>query len=70
MAILDLISQVHLRIPRYRKKKYTQIQNNDPALHVGTKLRLTTLREEHRSGVFENRVLGRIFEPKREEETE
>jgi hypothetical protein len=26
-----------------------------------------TLREEHRLGVFENRVLGRIFGPKRDE---
>jgi hypothetical protein len=26
-----------------------------------------TLREEHTSTVFENRVLGRIFVPKREE---
>jgi hypothetical protein len=26
-----------------------------------------TLREEHKLRVFENRVLGRIFEPKREE---
>jgi hypothetical protein len=28
-----------------------------------------TLREEHRLGVFENRVLRRIFEPKRDEVT-
>jgi len=27
------------------------------------------LREEHRLGVFENRVLKRIFGPKRDEET-
>lgn len=56
-------------ILRYRKKNYNQIQNNDPALHVGTELRLTTLREENSSSVLENSVLGRIFEPKREEET-
>jgi len=30
---------------------------------------LLTLREEHRLGVFENRVLKRIFGPKRDEET-
>jgi hypothetical protein len=29
-----------------------------------------TLREERRLRVFENRVLGRIFEPKRDEVTE
>jgi hypothetical protein len=29
----------------------------------------TTLREEHRLGVFENRVLRRIFGPKRDEVT-
>jgi hypothetical protein len=28
-----------------------------------------TLREEHRLGVFENKVLRRIFGPKRDEET-
>jgi hypothetical protein len=28
-----------------------------------------TLREEHRLSVFENKVLGRIFEPKRDEVT-
>jgi hypothetical protein len=28
-----------------------------------------TLREEHKLRVFENRVLRRIFEPKRDEET-
>jgi hypothetical protein len=28
-----------------------------------------TLREEHRLRVFENRVLGRIFDPKRDEVT-
>jgi hypothetical protein len=28
-----------------------------------------TLREEHRLGVFENRVLRRIFGPKRDEVT-
>jgi hypothetical protein len=32
---------------------------------VGVKLGLT-LREEHRLRAFENRVLGRIFGPKRE----
>jgi hypothetical protein len=28
-----------------------------------------TLREEHKLGVFENRVLRRLFGPKRDEET-
>jgi hypothetical protein len=31
---------------------------------------LLTLREEHRLRVFENRVLRRIFEPKRDKVTE
>jgi hypothetical protein len=35
---------------------------------MGVKLDLT-LREEHRPGVFENRVLRRIFGPKRDEVT-
>jgi uncharacterized membrane protein len=33
---------------------------------MGAKLGLLTLREEHRLRVFENRVLRRIFGPKRE----
>jgi hypothetical protein len=34
---------------------------------MGVKLGLLTLREEQRLRVFENRVLRRIFEPKRDE---
>jgi hypothetical protein len=36
---------------------------------MGVKLGLLTLREEHRLGVFENRVLRRIFGPSRNEVT-
>jgi hypothetical protein len=36
---------------------------------MGEKLGLLTLREEHRLRVFENRMLGRISEPKRDEMT-
>jgi hypothetical protein len=36
---------------------------------MGVKLGLLTLREEHRLTVFENRVLRRIFGPKRDEVT-
>jgi hypothetical protein len=36
---------------------------------MGVKLGLLTLREEHRLRVFENRVLRRIFGPKRDEVT-
>jgi hypothetical protein len=36
---------------------------------VGVKLASLTLREEHRLRVFENRLLGRIFGPKRDGET-
>jgi hypothetical protein len=36
---------------------------------TGVKLGLLTLREEHRLRVFQNRVLRRIFAPKREEVT-
>jgi hypothetical protein len=32
-------------------------------------MRSKSLRDEHRLGVFENRVLRRIFEPKRDEVT-
>jgi hypothetical protein len=37
---------------------------------MNVKLGLPTLREEHRLRVFENRVLRRIFGPKRDEVTE
>jgi hypothetical protein len=36
---------------------------------MGVKLGLITLREEHRLREFENRVLRRIFGPKRDEVT-
>jgi hypothetical protein len=36
---------------------------------MGAKLGLLTLREEHRLGVFENRVQRRIFGAKRDEVT-
>jgi len=36
---------------------------------MGVKLGSLTLREERRLRVFENRVLGRIFGPKRDEVT-
>ena len=37
--------------------------------YMGVKLDLLTLREEHRLGVFENRVLRKISGPKRDEVT-
>jgi hypothetical protein len=39
-----------------------------PVLLYGSETRSLTLREEHRLRVFENRVLRRIFKPKREED--
>jgi hypothetical protein len=39
-----------------------------PAVLYGCEIWSLTLREEHRLRVFENRVLRRIFEPKREED--
>jgi hypothetical protein len=38
-----------------------------PVVLYGCETRSLTLREEHRLGVFENRVLRRIFGPKRGE---
>jgi hypothetical protein len=35
---------------------------------MGAKLGSITLREEHRVRIFENRVLRRIFVPKRDED--
>jgi hypothetical protein len=40
-----------------------------PVVLYGCETWSLTLKEEHRLGVFENRVLRRIFGPKRDEET-
>jgi hypothetical protein len=40
-----------------------------PVVLYGCETWFFTLREEHRLRVFENRVLRRIFRPKRDEET-
>jgi hypothetical protein len=40
-----------------------------PVLLYGSETWSLTLREEHTLGMFENRVLGRIFGPKRDEVT-
>jgi hypothetical protein len=40
-----------------------------PVVLYGCETSSLTLREEHRLRVFENRVLGRIFRPKRDEVT-
>jgi hypothetical protein len=40
-----------------------------PVVLYGCETWSLTLREEHRLGVFENGVLRRIFEPKRDEVT-
>jgi hypothetical protein len=40
-----------------------------PVVMYGRETRLLTLRKEHRLRVFENRVLRRIFVPKRDEVT-
>jgi hypothetical protein len=40
-----------------------------PVVFYGCETWSLTLREEHRLRVFENRVLGRIFLPKRDEVT-
>jgi hypothetical protein len=39
-----------------------------PVVLYGCDTWFLTLREEHRLGVFENRVMRRIFGPKREED--
>jgi hypothetical protein len=41
-----------------------------PVVLYGCKALFLKLREEHRLGVFGNRVLRRIFGPKRDEKTE
>jgi hypothetical protein len=40
-----------------------------PVVPYGCETWSVTLREKHRQGVFENRVLRRIFGPKRDEVT-
>ena len=56
---LDFIKRVNLKIKIYR----TIIL---PVVLYGYETWSLTLREEHRLGVFENRVLRRIFGPKRD----
>jgi hypothetical protein len=46
-----------------------QTENRCSFTHKGTFFSFLTLREEHRLRVFENRVLSRIFGPKRDEVT-
>jgi hypothetical protein len=48
----------HTRMPQYRIENMLAIREGS-----------STLREEHRLKVFENRVLKRIFGPKRDEVT-
>jgi len=48
------------------KSKRYQVINLSVVLH-GCETRSVTLREEYRLKIFENRVLRRIFGPKREE---
>jgi hypothetical protein len=50
---------------------YHSVQNvlSSRQLSKNVKIRHLTLREEHRLGLFENRVLRRIFGPKRDEVT-
>jgi hypothetical protein len=48
------------------KSKRYQVINLSVVLH-GYETRSVTLREEYRLKIFENRVLRRIFGPKREE---
>jgi hypothetical protein len=45
------------------------LKNMLPVVLYGFETWSLTLREEHRLRVFENRVLRRIFGPKRDEET-
>jgi hypothetical protein len=52
----------NLKIRRYRIIIF-------PVVMYGCKMRSLTLREVHRLRVFENRVLGRIIGPKRNEVT-
>jgi hypothetical protein len=56
---------VKLLITKYFKKK----SNEKPVVLYGCETWSLTLREEDRLRVFENRVLRRIFEPKRDEVT-
>jgi hypothetical protein len=53
----------NLKINTYRTIQIV----NSPVLFYGSETWPPTLREEHRLRVFENRVLSRIFGPKRDE---
>jgi hypothetical protein len=65
-SVQNLLSSQLIYIKRTKVKTYkTEIL---PVVLYGCETWFLTLREEHRFGVFENRVLRKIFGPKREED--
>jgi hypothetical protein len=62
-----------INLPLFFKNNVNRIRMssavNWPVVFCGCETRSLTLREEHRLRVFENRVLRRIFAPKRDEVT-
>jgi hypothetical protein len=81
LMLLRSLNQVSVFVRRAGKAKITHFLLNTnlkiriyktiilPVVLYGCETWSVTLREEHRLGVFENRVLRRIFEPKRDEVT-
>jgi hypothetical protein len=60
-------------LPSLLLSKYVKIKTHEtiilPVILYGSETWSLTLREEHRLRAFENRVLRRIFGPKRDEVT-
>jgi hypothetical protein len=64
-----MLAAIHSRLPSKNIKIRTYKTIILPVVLYGCETWSLTLREEHRLRVFENRVLRRIFTPKRDEVT-
>ena len=63
-----MIYDINYRITKLKSKIYKTIIL--PVVLYGCKSRPLTLREERRLRIFENRILSRIFGPKKDENEE
>jgi hypothetical protein len=68
--MLDIIQSKIFCLPVSYKQLHCKVKETAiiPVVLYGCETWSVTLREEHRLRVFENRVLRRIFGPKREED--
>ena len=70
-GVVCWLELINARMMRYIKKTYGRFKWTMilPVVLYGCETWSLTLREERRLRVFENRVLGRVFGPKRDEVT-